>query len=431
MADQQGRVNRKKSYVLPRDDKPPRPPIAPVRCPACGETCNAFEFDFLDPAYTCPSCGAPLTPAAFDQAARETCDSLDRLERERWAKEDRARELEEQLTKPSWRLRGKRRKKAEEELAWLGQEAADIAEREEAAKRRLHHLAVERHRTDPYFAATRSMLTGSPTYRGQWPRYDRWGRYWVADDSWRRVLPAVAEQRVFDALFAEAHRPGSPIEGAALLANVFLPHPAVHGEPRGRVPAYKRSKWAQVDVLVLARQAAILVEVKDWGGLWTYDRKRQRLFQCADEGTDASLRHALETHDAWPDGAKNRKDVLTQSGFHADAMARLKSAYPDDRILELVCLVDPDGFVALGDGSGSLVSAAAVEGPDASALVSEVDLLVRGLPPVMTEQQVEKMARTWRDAFGDLDHTKEREHLRLVKAAQAEYAKKRGSGPAR
>lgn len=227
-----------------------------VVCPSCGAQVVLASLAGDDRAFCCSACDCELSEAAYDARARELVAQNDAAK----VIVDAAKDLEGQLGQAGF----VRRLYLKARLA-LGRRRVEEARERYAQGRALYfRLAQCCYYVSQWFRATGTRLESAPDARGE-ERYALKAHY--EGDAFS-VVPAdtralsrgmVGEWALFEALHACTRDASSPLFGAQLAANLFLP---VASRLLPRRSGVLAPLWRQVDTVLFTEVGAFVFEAK-------------------------------------------------------------------------------------------------------------------------------------------------------------------------
>lgn len=357
-----------------------------VVCPSCGAKVVLASLAGDDRAFRCSACGCEPSEAADDARARELVAQNDAAK----AIVDAAKDLEGQLGQAGF----VRRLYLKARLA-LGRRRVEEARERYAQARALYfRLAQRRYYVSQWFRATGAHLEFAPDARGE-ERYALKARY--EGDAFS-VAPAdtralsrgvVGEWALFEALCVRARDVFSPLVGAQLAANLFLP---------------VASLWRQVDAVLFTEVGAFVFEAKS---------KRAAVRVTKNFG-DIDLRDRKGKH-------RSELWALKQCDMHADSLEEVADGLTLDDIYEVTVFVEPLSFESAEVGfSADNVFVGALDCEGVEDFVAAIDripevvaeLRERGVS-VMSAERCEELARDLTLRYGDLGRG--RMHRRIAR----------------
>lgn len=227
-----------------------------VVCPGCGAKVALSSLAGDSRPFSCPSCGGMLSEATYDARARELVAQNDAAK----VIVDAAKDLEGQLGQAGF----VRRLYLKARLA-LGRRRVEEARERYAQGRALYfRLAQCCYYVSQWFRATGTRLESAPDARGE-ERYALKAHYEgdafsvVAADTRALSRGMVGEWALFEALHACTRDASSPLFGAQLAANLFLP---VASRLLPRRSGVLAPLWRQVDTVLFTEVGAFVFEAK-------------------------------------------------------------------------------------------------------------------------------------------------------------------------
>ena len=364
-----------------------------VVCPGCGAKVVLASLASDSRPFSCPSCGGMLSEATYDACARELAAQNDEAK----AVDDAAKVLEGQLEQA-----GLVRKLYLKARLALGRRRVEEARERYAQGRALcFRLAQCRYYVSQWFRATGTRLESAPDVKGE-GRYALKARYEGGSFS---VAPAdtralsrgvVGEWALFEALRARARDTSSPLFGAQLAANLFLP---VASRSLPRRSGVLAPLWRQVDAVLFSEVGAFVFEAKS---------KRAAVRVTKNFG-DIDLRDRKDKH-------RSELWALKQCAMHADSLEEVADDLTLDDIYEVTVFVEPLSFESAEVGFSAdnvFVGALDCEGVEdfAAAIERKVaELRERGVS-VMSAEHCEELARDLTLRYGDLGRGKMHRHI--------------------
>ena len=394
---QQGRIHKHASIdVTPETSEQVHARIYKgirVVCPSCGAKVVLASLASDDRAFRCSACDCELSEAAYDARAREFAAQNDAAK----AIIDAAKDLEGQLGQAGF----VRRLYLKARLA-LGRRRVEEARERYAQGRALYfRLAQCRYYVSQWFRATGTRLESAPDSKSE-ERYTLKARY--ADGSFS-VVPAdtralsrgmVGEWALFEALRVRSRDASSPLFGAQLAANLFLPVASRSLSRRSGVPA---PLWRQVDTVLFTEVGAFVFEAKS---------KRAEVRVTKNFG-DIDLRDRKGKH-------RSELWALKQCATHADSLEEVAAGLTLDDIYEVTVFVDPLSFESAEAGFSSdnvYVGSLGCDGVESFVAVVErkvAELRGQGVN-VMDPERCEELARALTLRYGDLGRGKMHRHI--------------------
>lgn len=394
MTSKAGRRVRKQ---IPEPVIPEEPPLdVQCLCPKCSTRFNPEEIRGMYLNRLCPSCGASLSEAVYDERAREICESLDEVEARLLIEKKEAEKWKERRNGKLFAWVAPLKRYADRKLRAIEETLSDIRADKLDSWRDLGALALSR-----YYAGEWYLRTGFPLERTVIdpfklvPEYSAAG-VWRLPAGYGDVAGMTAEFEVFQKVLEKVRDVSSPLYQAQLLPNLYFPR-----EPSNRG---ERALWDQVDLIVAMRQAAFVLEVKSRKG--------------------ASVT-AFKPFEAVGINGAEKTAALTQNSRHAVAFADICPKYPFESVYEQLVFTRLDSFET--DEAGFIdnvnVSVAECEsycmahasGCDARSFVDAIEAECEKLPPIMDQQQLDRLGETLVTTYGDLNQKRGRLHVQRIK----------------
>lgn len=364
-----------------------------VVCPSCGAKVVLASLAGDDRVFRCSACDCELSEAVYDARAREFAAQNDEAK----AVVDAAKVLEGQLERA-----GLVRKLYLKARLALGRRRVEDARERYAQGRALYfRLAQCRYYVSQWFRATGTRLESAPDARGE-ERYALKAHY--EGDAFS-VVPAdtralsrgmVGEWALFEALHACTRDASSPLFGAQLAANLFLP---VASRLLPRRSGVLAPPWRQVDAVLFSEVGAFVFEAKS---------KRAAVRVTKNFG-DIDLRDRKGKH-------RSELWALKQCAMHADSLEEVADDLTLDDIYEVTVFVEPLSFESAEAGFSAdnvFVGALGCEGVEDFVAVIErkvAELRGQGVN-VMDPERCEELARDLTLRCGDLGRGKMRRHI--------------------
>ena len=355
-----------------------------VVCPSCGAQVVLASLAGDDRAFCCSACDCELSEAAYDARARELVAQNDAAK----VIVDAAKDLEGQLGQAGF----VRRLYLKARLA-LGRRRVEEARERYAQGRALYfRLAQCCYYVSQWFRATGTRLESAPDARGE-ERYALKAHY--EGDAFS-VVPAdtralsrgmVGEWALFEALHACTRDASSPLFGAQLAANLFLP---VASRLLPRRSGVLSPLWRQVDTVLFTEVGAFVFEAKS----------KRAAVRVAKSFGDIDLRDRKGKH-------RSELWALKQCATHADSLEEVAAGLTLDDIYEVTVFVDPLSFESAEAGFSSdnvYVGSLGCDGVESFVAVVErkvAELRERGVS-VMSVERCEELTRDLTLRYGDL-----------------------------
>lgn len=352
--------------------------------PGCGAKVALSSLASDSRPFSCPSCGGMLSEATYDACARELAAQNDEAK----AVVDAAKVLEGQLEQAGL----VRKLSLKARLALGRRRVEDARERYVQGRGLCFRLAQCRYYVSQWFRATGARLESAPDVKGE-ERYALKARYEGGSFS---VAPAdtralsrgvVGEWALFEALRARTRDTSSPLFGAQLAANLFLP---VASRSLPRRSGVLAPLWRQVDAVLFSEVGAFVFETKS---------KRAAVRVTKNFG-DIDLRDRKGKH-------RSELWALKQCAMHADSLEEVADDLTLDDIYEVTVFVEPLSFESAEVGFSAdnvFVGALDCEGVEdfVAAIERKVaELRERGVS-VMSVERCEELTRDLTLRYGDL-----------------------------
>lgn len=364
-----------------------------VEC-VCGKTLNLEELAADSYPYRCPGCGALLDEETLDARACEIAADLavasaivSRVEKLRARADERGGGIIASFCRLVARMR----------LAMSSRGYAKARRRADEGKRALRYLAFARYYTGLWYrlAGIRHFCAGKLPNEQAYlvrPHYEGDTAEFTAEpgDASSQSRGVAGEFRVFEELRHRVSDSASPLFGARLAPNLYLPIP-----DRGR--GVSQPIWRQVDLVLITCEGVFVIEAKNKGTKVLTSPDFASLAVESRDGTRHSTR--------W---------ILDQCAGHADALSGVIDVSLDD-IYETTVFVKPLGF----EGGSSEFSGHVFvgtcgmekEGDFAAAIEKKVAELRKEGREVFTAERVGELADELALRFGDLGRGKAERHV--------------------
>lgn len=394
MTNKAGRTVRKQ---IPEPVIPEEPPLD-VRC-LCPKCSNLFNPEEIGGAYLnrlCPSCGTALSETAYDERARAICESLDEIEARLLLEKKEAEKWKERRNGKLFVWVAPLKRYADRKLRAIEETLGDIRADKLDSWRDLGALALSRYYTGEWY-----LRTGFPLERTVIdpfklvPEYSAAGA-WRLPAGYGDVAGMTAEFEVFQRVLEKVRDVSSPLYQAQLLPNLYFPR-----EPSNRG---EWALWDQVDLIVATRQAAFVLEVKSRKGVSVT---------------------AFKPFEAVGINGAEETAALTQNSRHAVAFADICPKYPFESVYEQLVFTRLDSFETDEAGFVDNVNVSVAEcgnysmthasGCDARSFVDAIEAECEKLPPIMDQQQLDRLGETLVTTYGDLNQKRSRLHVQRIK----------------
>lgn len=352
-----------------------------ILCRCCNERFSADELagSYLD--RKCPLCGSPLSEADYDSVAAVLCARRKKLtDEEGCLKEsaESARRRVDGIRWWQWLFRKKWQREADEAEARLKECRRSLQKTCEGLK----PLPTSRYYVSEWYQCTHISLRNDES--AEEPRY-RLKAYYTPGGLFRLRGKNVessgyeGEHDAFEQLRKRVVNPESPLFGARLLPNLYLPRD-------GSEEDMKAGRWRQVDCAVATDKGLFVIEVKRWGVRVSASSEYRMLFverRGENNGMFAPADQVL-------DQLERTAVVLGET-----------SPYPKECVFRAVVFVRPRGFESDAEGfvGQSLVSFADY---DRAPFADAVEQKLEELDVVLAADDVVNWADNVLVGYGDL-----------------------------
>lgn len=378
--------------------------MATAVCPHCEE-----RFDTADVvggwlARRCPLCGGSLHRSCCDEAALRCLRILQEAKEDLAGKQREVAEARKRIDSHRrwWQAPyrwywGRKRAKAEgaRELAAGALQKARV--RYDDARHARFHVSE-------WYLCTHTPLVksldGKTSYR-LIPSYDREGRFFLNGVGSAFAGGLAAEFGAFEALQEQVEDPASPLHGARLLPNLYL--------PRQLSGAALERLWDQVDLVVATESCAFVVEIK---------KRRASVRAEAPFDTvlvgDGKAGKRLFEDAGW---------MLDQNAAHAVAFDAAVAEYPYESIYEVLLFVRPDSFESDAEGfSGNIFVGCVPE--FTQGLVDAMGVVAQAEKPKMAREELDRLADDLLARYGDLNQMRGDIHVKRIQDIKGEQRKR-------
>lgn len=370
-----------------------------AKCPHCGGFFHvrAINGGFL--ARMCPLCGGSLSEELYDAEARRAKEAHLTASELRDEVRAKLRELEDNLRSSQKWWQFLRRRKAKRGIAAV---RPVFEERQKAVKSALVHFkAIKDSR---YHCGEWYLSTHVPLVNAEGPKESRYrlhtgydgpnGSFTIDHPTSVRGRGIIGEFVAFEAFREEICKEGSPLKGARLLPNLYIPK---------QVGLRGNAHWEQVDLVLATRSCAFVIEVKKRYA----DISTKVPFEQIKSNAPGPRGEGEPLRDfSWP---------LEQNSQHALAFADACDAYDFERVFELVLFVNPRSFKTDATCFYDHVLVSAL--PDKrKALLSAIALATTSHEDVMSQSELDAMADRMINAYGDLNQQRGNLHISHVSA---------------
>ena len=402
MTSRVGRRNRKR-VPEPRLDSEATFKMPSIVCPFCN---NHFEVDKLIGEIgqrVCPFCEEEITPEYYDSCAPDVFNEKIELETEKKALRSRISALENKCNQyRSWwqrpimcfyKLKLKRAHRV------LDPQMKRLKNRIKSRKQKLNCLARNSYYVSEWFLNTHFLLetNGEKLINANYNR-DCQFELWCSN----KFIDAggfIGEYKVFNIYLEECLDDRSPLFGSRLIPNIYV--------PRSNKGEFENSFWAQIDLILLTKSCAFVVEVKNW---------RTDVYVDLDSGDifTTSKRNSLDGSFMFHDETYYLSRLsLDQNSNHASWFYDNFKGYPFDRIFEMTLFFNPKSFEATSKYFLNNRFACSVNNENSEALRVMVEAS-SNLNKIFDKEHVDQMADKILNKFGDLNQKRARIHKNKV-----------------
>ena len=201
------------------------------------------------------------------------------------------------------------------------------------------------------------------------------------------------EFEAFEALQERVEDLSSPLHGARLLPNLYMPC-KLDGRHPGRL-------WDQIDLVVAAKSCAFVVEVKRRSASVRMSVPFDTVFVGGGEADGRPFEDA-----GW---------MLDQNATHAMAFSDAVKEYPYERVYEVLLFVRPRSFETDAEGfSGNIFVGCASE--FTRDLEKAMGAVMRDEQPKMSQEELERFTDERIARYGDLNQMRCAIHVRRIRS---------------
>ncbi|MBQ9002854.1 MAG: NERD domain-containing protein [Eggerthellaceae bacterium] len=375
-------------------------------CCHCGAVFNPGEVRGRYLNRACPSCNGNLAEGEYDSAAAAISDEIAEVSGlieeskaavEKW--KTWARRFRLAIFKPINRVF---QNKADTSM----KRCSELSDRLTAKRRRLYALAKSRYYVSEWYQLTRIPLirTVVEPYTIN-VGYGPAGK-WSVSPTDSLTSGITAEIQVFMATLARIRDESSQLCEARLVPNIYLPH-------KQRSVRAERL-WSQIDLILLTRQAAFVIEVK---------RRRKRVLAPAPfeeiwSTTDGSLvdayaRGVLDCASSEA-GFTDESFALNQNSRHAIALSEVCKDYPFERIYEQVVYVGTDSFSTDCKGFVDNVNVSKL-GRSVADFAGIIEAECARLDSIVSQSRIDDLGEELVETYGDLNQKRGQLHAERIR----------------
>ena len=365
-----------------------------ILCPHCK---TKFEVGRIQGEWlnrSCPECGGSLSSKEFDRYATKLLDeqavnkSKEHYEKDCTRRhESIAKLIRNPLLKPlCFLLRANARRH---------QKASDKARsQKDAVTVVIDQAAMSRYYASEWFLSSGYTLQGDGNEYGPYAlaaKYGRSGRPYLKQVKGAAFVGGiVGEWTVFETILAHIQN-SEGLSGVRLVPNVFITSekPEIEGLAD------------QTDLLILARQAAFVCEVKNWR---THIRVQR-------DQSDVIIKTYENTEKNKQDNHESDKPIR-QIRQRMESLAALGS-YPKDRIYGLVVFVNPASFECSLKGFFKKVTVATCLSNGLGTLLPAIEEKLGQKDEVLTQEDLDAFANKLFASWVDRDGNIERQQKKL------------------
>lgn len=390
-----------------------QPPLAVACiCPHCGKVFNPFDMggDWL--SRTCPACKKIIASEDYDALAQHLFQQLadERVKFEKAQQEfDRASLLLKVCR--IWPLR-LFKGPAERYQASKGKKRQAIKEEIQSINRRLGYAAKDRYYTSEWFHSTHIPLkrTGEMSYDLH-PYYDGKARWQMprGNKAGRGSRSFIAEHQVYSALLAETKDTSSPLYGACVAPNLYLPRDQRRNKQGRLVGRF----WDQVDTVLLTKRAAFVIEVKTRSNDHVVANAP---FETIYSSADSKKLPFDETSESFEeDWVTSCTSALSQNSQHAVSFDRECKLYPFEAVYEQVVFANVPAFSCDCQSFIENVNVSASLRSNPSMFIEVIKNEYSKLEDRVDDCQVREEAKRLITSYGDLNQKRAEVHRNRIK----------------
>lgn len=401
MTNKQGRVNRKNSPAPLLIEEPPL--VVNCICPSCGASITPTQVVGTYLGRRCPACGQPIKPSDFDRLASSVLRERESIHAQEIAVTRKLERLGRWRKRFAFPLLLPLRKFVDRKLARTNVECSSIKEAGHRLDSRLSSLAHMRYYLSEWYFRTAFPLKRVAVAPFQLrPYYDDKG-IWHLPRGKKEISGSTAEFAVFQALYDEVTSPNSILHKAQIVPNIYLPRTSEQAR-NGSV------FWDQIDMVVLTRQAAFVIEVKRRFKRIRSDAPFEDIWSKSPARDDGKETARNLKEEGW-DITENR--ALSQNSRHAVAFDDLVPQFPFDRVFEQVVFVGPQSFESNSNEFVGNVNVSCLDGD--SRFLLPIMSACSKLSPIATQSAIDELGETLATRYGDLNQKRSIIHANRVK----------------
>lgn len=257
-----------------------------IVCPHCEQEFlpTQLKGKFLD--RSCPCCGKEIFPEDFDDEASPLAKRATMLLEALKSYRHKTKVLQEKIdvceqwwkAPRKWMLCLQQSVRRKIRAPKMENQSIEY----EQVKKQLRDLAKYRYYVSEWFACTHVGLSdkGGPLGAHYCIETGKHGVFPVSNRE--GAVGTFGEMTVFNLFLQEMQKSSSVLQSAYLLPNLYIPLPS--DELREG-----RSFWSQIDLVVLTRQCAFIIEVKNWGSHVFVEKETGKIYSSKQWGAVAAL----------------------------------------------------------------------------------------------------------------------------------------------
>lgn len=382
--------------------------IPDVTCPHCRANFSPLNIKGDVGSRTCPECGGEISERVFDELALQLTNQRNAASRALKKLNEPVRSLSKKIKhakkwwqKPQrWYYQLRLNQLTRSQNPQRATLKRDIKE----AKKDLKPLAHSRYYTSEWFLATHFSFVNEAPYmlyvRQFIPRYTYSGTFELVDTANSTTGSGfLGEYRLFNLLLARTLDSTSPLFGARILPNLYLPAP-----PRKNNP---RSALTQIDMILLTRSHAYVIETKRWLGRIYVDTKTGDVYRRSSR--------KLSSEKVVVKGVTYQKTHanLSQNFFHKCMFLDECHTYPRDEVFPVTMFLDATSLESHRESyRGNLFG---LIGSDSDP-ITQIENIERDSVPLISQEELIETADNLMNAYNDKDHSKEAAHSAMLTA---------------
>lgn len=392
----------RKAVPKPRIPEPPADPFEreTAVCWMCEQRFQVKDIPGTFLHRRCPLCGGELTAEAYDRKAKPLCRELNQKEAEIRELTRRQKALEQVIeAHPHW-WQWPYRFVIKKRLANVIPQAARVQQQISSLKKKVDNIRFARYFTSEWFLSTHAPTVVAKSaidagYRIS-PRYSPEGTFTLElPGGGKEGKGLAAEFDVFEVFRQKILQVDSPLHNARLAPNLYLP---IEDPSSSR-----HALWSQIDLALLTRYGAFVVEVKRRYA----DIIASAPFDCilSNKPGDQERTNALAPFN----------QPLVQNARHAVHFCRIPfNPYPDSRVYEITVFVRPRSFSSDAEGFARKVFVGCVP-QEEDALVDAVETVCRKGDEIISQSKLDELADNLIDRYGDLNQKRRQLHISRIK----------------